>query len=367
MAQVGFWEAKVIKKRILLVDDEPQLLFSLKEFLSRVGHDVVTAESGPQALDLLVESPPDLIVSDILMEEMDGFEFQRRVNSLTGSGIPFIFLSAKGEVGDRLQGLRGGADDYITKPFEPEELEARIESILQRVEQIRQEDRRDLDGLRRRIITEVAGRLRMPVTSLMAHLNLLLSERAGEDEDKKKRYLESMLSDAQKLAGLIDELSRMASASDTSSRESIHKVSTRVAPVVRSAAATAARIANDKGIDLRVSCGGLLRGSIDASAMTRALSGLLKSATDLSPVGSQVQIAARRASDGGLEFVITDAGCDAASERPLESADALQFAQGVIKGHAGQISTRREEGRKQSFVIWLPDQLSKRASSRKAV
>ena len=130
-------------KRILLVDDEPQLLFSVKEYLRRVGYDVVPAESGPSALDVVIDSPPDLIISDILMEGMDGLEFQKRVNALTGDSIPFIFLTAKGDTRDRVNGLQSGADDYIVKPFEPEELEARVGAVLHRIEQTRQEERQE--------------------------------------------------------------------------------------------------------------------------------------------------------------------------------------------------------------------------------
>ncbi len=353
-----------MKARILLVDDEPQLLFSLQEFLSSVGYEVTAAESGSEALDMLIEEPPDLIVSDILMEGMDGFEFQRRVKSLTGSSIPFILLSARGEVEARVQGLRGGADDYIAKPFEPEELEARIWAVMERIAKTREEERREINDLKRRILSQVSSRLRTPVTTLMAHLNLLLSDRAGEDEEDKERYLKSMLQDAQELSNLINDLSSMASASSMGREQPIKRSPTRVAPVLRSAAAAAARIANERAIDLKISCGGLLRGNIDGTAMSRALSGLLKSATELSPRGGQVQIGASRAKGGGLEFVVTDAGCEPSSAKGAELADALQFARNIVRQHAGEISVQHDEDGKQSLFVWLPDHVEKQASKR---
>ncbi|MFO7918337.1 MAG: response regulator [Anaerolineae bacterium] len=353
-----------MKARILLVDDEPQLLFSVQEFLSRVGYEVMAAESGSEALDMLIDEPPDLIVSDILMEGMDGFEFQKRVKSLTGSSIPFIFLSAKGEVEARLQGLRGGADDYIAKPFDPEELEARISAVMERIERTREEERREINDLRRRILSQVSSRLRTPVTTLMAHLNLLLADAVGEEKKDKERYLESMLQDAHELSNLIDDLSKMASASSTGHDQPIKRTPTRVAPVLRSAAAAAARIANEKAIDLEISCGGLLRGNIDGTAMSRALSGLLKSATELSPRGGQVHIRASRAKEGGLEFVVTDAGCETNTAKGAEFADALQFARNIVQKHAGEISVQRDEDGKQSLVLWLPDRVEKQTSKR---
>ncbi|MFP3896086.1 MAG: response regulator [Anaerolineales bacterium] len=353
-----------MKARILLVDDEPQLLFSVQEFLSRMDYKVVAAESGSEALTMLVDEPPDLIVSDILMEGMDGFEFQKRVKSLTGASIPFIFLSARGEVEARLQGLRGGADDYIAKPFEPEELEARISAVMERIERTREEERREINDLKRRILSRVSNRLRTPVTTLMAHLNLLLSDRAGEDEQDRERYLKSMLQDARELSSLIDDLSAMASASSIGREYPIKRTPTRVAPVLRAAAAAAARIANEKAINLEISCGGLLQGNIDGKAMSRALSGLLKSATELSPRGGQVYIRASRAEEGGLEFVVTDAGCQESPAKEAEFADALQFARNIVQKHAGEISIRHHEDGKQSLFLWLPDRVGKQESKR---
>ncbi|MEA3406683.1 MAG: response regulator [Chloroflexota bacterium] len=353
-----------MKARILFVDDEPQLLFLMQEFLGRSGYEVMTAKSGSEALDMLIDDPPDLIVSDILMEGMDGFEFQTRVNSLTGSSLPFIFLSAKSEVEDRLQGLRGGADDYIVKPFDPQELEARISAVIERIRRTRQEERREIDDLKRRILTQVSSRLRTPVTTLMAHLNLLLSERVGEDERSRERYLESMLQDAQALSDLIDDLSEMALAASTGREQPIKRTPTRVAPMLRTAAAAAARIANEKDIDLEISCGGLLRGNIDGTAMSRVLSGLLKSATELSPRGEKVYIGARRTKEGGLEFVITDAGCPKDVAMESEFADVLRFARNIVQKHAGEISTRRDEDGRQSLVLWLPDRLEKQVNTR---
>jgi len=355
-----------MSKRILLVDDEPQLLFSVKEFLCRVGYDIAAAESGAEALEMVIDAPPDLIISDILMEEMDGFEFQRRVSALTGSGIPFIFLTARGELQSRLEGLRAGADDYVIKPFEPEELEARIASIFHRAEQIRREERRQVETLRNRILSEVSSRLRVPVTSLMAHMNLLLSERFGTDQAKQSRYLKSVAEDANTLAELIDDLSW--AASDDLGSLSLKREPIRVAPVVRSAAANAARLANEKDVNLQISCGGLLSGNLDGSAMTRALAGLLESAVTLSPARSEVHIEARRAGEGGLEFVITDGGYLASAEQSGEVdslSGALDLARHVVRGHGGQFAMREDEEGKHSLVIWVPGRVTKHIGKHK--
>jgi DNA-binding NarL/FixJ family response regulator len=120
-------------KKILVVDDDTTLRTALIRYLEKRGYLVQDAASGTEGLTSFEKDPPDLIVSDVLMPEMDGYEFCRRLRATRlGQLIPFIFLSSKGEVEDRVQGHSIGADDYLIKPFEPRELLAKIEAQLER-------------------------------------------------------------------------------------------------------------------------------------------------------------------------------------------------------------------------------------------
>lgn len=120
-------------KKILIVDDDTTLRVALMRYLGNRGYLVEDAESGAKALTVFEQNPPDLVVSDVLMPEMSGFEFCRRLRSTrSGQLVPFIFLSSQGEVEDRVQGHYMGADDYLIKPFEPRELVAKIEAQLER-------------------------------------------------------------------------------------------------------------------------------------------------------------------------------------------------------------------------------------------
>jgi DNA-binding response OmpR family regulator len=120
-------------KRILVVDDDLTLRTALSRYLSKRGFHVQDVPSGSEALKWLENEPVDIIVSDVLMPEMDGFEFCRRLRaSRVGQLVPFIFLSSKAEVEDRVLGHSIGADDYVIKPFEPRELLAKIEAQLER-------------------------------------------------------------------------------------------------------------------------------------------------------------------------------------------------------------------------------------------
>jgi DNA-binding NarL/FixJ family response regulator len=127
-------------KKILLVDDDKTLQTVLTRYLEKRGYSVRVVTSGVQGLKLFAQDPPDLVVSDIMMPGMDGLEFCRRLRATRpGQLVPFIFLTAKKDLEDRIQGHYIGADDYITKPFEPLELLAKIEAQLERSRRIHSE------------------------------------------------------------------------------------------------------------------------------------------------------------------------------------------------------------------------------------
>jgi DNA-binding NarL/FixJ family response regulator len=123
-----------MSSRLLVVDDEPNLLRAVAACLCAEGFDVVTARSGAEALVRVAESVPDLVVSDIRMPGMDGYQLARQLRSSPRTALtPVVFLTAKDETADRIEGFRTGVDAYLTKPFEPDELVAVIRNILDRV------------------------------------------------------------------------------------------------------------------------------------------------------------------------------------------------------------------------------------------
>jgi len=122
--------------RILLVEDEPSISGFVRRGLHFEGYDVDVVPDGPGALRRLRESPPDLLVLDVMVPGVDGFEIARRLRAAETAeklpSIPILMLTARDAVADRVTGLRSGADDYLVKPFDFEELLARIEALLRR-------------------------------------------------------------------------------------------------------------------------------------------------------------------------------------------------------------------------------------------
>jgi DNA-binding response OmpR family regulator len=119
-------------KKILVVDDKKELRALLKQYLTQEGFDIVQAEDGQKALFVARQEKPDLIILDVMMPEMGGYEFMRAYSR--EADTPTIILTAKLDENDKVLGLELGADDYITKPFSMRELTARVRAVLRRVE-----------------------------------------------------------------------------------------------------------------------------------------------------------------------------------------------------------------------------------------
>jgi DNA-binding response OmpR family regulator len=118
-------------RHLLVIDDDVRLLEAMGHYFRHAGYEVTTAPDGPSGLACAADQSPDIVVLDIMMSGMDGWEVCRRMREV--SHVPIIMLTARGGESDRVMGLRLGADDYVPKPFSLKELEARIEAVLRRV------------------------------------------------------------------------------------------------------------------------------------------------------------------------------------------------------------------------------------------
>lgn len=127
-----------MKAHLLVVDDDPRITELLRRILAYEGYSVAIAASGQDALSRTLERPPDLIVLDILLPGLDGLEVARRLRE-AGDTVPILMLTARDAVENRVEGLTVGADDYLVKPFAPEELVARVKALLRRSQAERHE------------------------------------------------------------------------------------------------------------------------------------------------------------------------------------------------------------------------------------
>ncbi len=127
-----------MKAHLLIVDDDPRITDLLRRVLAYEGYSVTIAATGQEALNRALERPPDLIILDIMLPELNGLEVAQRMRA-AGDSIPILMLTARDTVADRVHGLEMGADDYLVKPFAPEELVARVKALLRRSQEDRHE------------------------------------------------------------------------------------------------------------------------------------------------------------------------------------------------------------------------------------
>lgn len=165
-----------VKAKILVVEDDIYLMEGIRDILELDGYEVVTADSGKSALDVLRQSYPlpDLIVSDIMMPVMDGYEFLNAVRSETDwIDLPFIFLTAKGERSDQNLGKELGADDYVIKPFGPEDLLVAVSAKLKRDTLRRKKYEQEVADTKRKIMTILYHEFNTPITYVVAYNDML--------------------------------------------------------------------------------------------------------------------------------------------------------------------------------------------------
>lgn len=135
---------------VLVVDDEPTVREVIRRYLERDGYAVREAADGPAALTEIEGNSPDLVVLDLMLPGLDGVAVTRQVRASQAKSVPIIMLTAKGETADRIYGLDSGADDYVSKPFSPQELVSRIRAVLRRSadEAIPHQPAAEFDGLK---------------------------------------------------------------------------------------------------------------------------------------------------------------------------------------------------------------------------
>ena len=198
---------------ILIIDDEPALRLGLAAKIKRQGYEVFTACDGQDGLQKARECRPDLILSDVMMPPPNGFELRRILGQDPQlATIPFIFLTARTGVDDRVNGIRDGADDYITKPFVTEELLARVEAVLRRVrmeqergrDEMREIARQDMDKLKQEILQNFHHEMRTPLTNIIMPLELVVNKKFGDPEEQS-RFIQMALSSVDRLESLVTD------------------------------------------------------------------------------------------------------------------------------------------------------------------
>ncbi len=327
---------------ILVIDDEPAIRLGLVVAIRRHGFQVIEAVDGRDGLQKAKEHLPDVIVSDVMMPPPDGFELKRLLNTEPAtSSIPFIFLTARSGKDDRLAGIRDGADDYIAKPFGMEELLARLDGLLRRIQterkrgrdQMAEIARQDMDKLKAEILQNFHHELRTPLMNIITPLELAVNHKFS-DPELQSNFLRTALSNVDKLESLVADiiiLSNIELGNLNSIRQSIDLNTHLLNPVYKRLERY-----NSKNLKFVHKVDG--EGEIKASRreFTQSILHLVDNAFKFSPQNGRVHMDIVIGANGGARITVSDEGPGI----PLELREKVfekfyQISQGDTRQHDG--------------------------------
>ncbi len=322
---------------ILIVDDNPKNLQVLGNILKQEGYKLAAATNGPQALEFALKKGPDLILLDIMMPGMDGFEVCERLkNEPTVRDVPVIFLSARTETESAAKSFEKGAVDYVSKPFNTKELLARVKTQLQlkhATERLRREKEKaeEATKLKDKFVSLVAHDLKAPFTTIVGFLELLRDDPKNPLQQEQKEILGSVIRNGEGLVRMIEELLQISRFQ--TGKVSLEKTFFDGHYLTASVAATLDLLAKKKGINLENEVGPGTRLYGDMDLFAGVIQNLLSNAIKFCNKGDIITLFAP--SDQKATIAVKDTGIGMSKE-----------SQGRIFQHEEVTSTRGTAGEK---------------------
>ncbi|MBU0704805.1 MAG: response regulator [Chloroflexi bacterium] len=363
-------------KRILVVEDHESLLSAIQDILEAEGYTVYTAIDGIQALERMEKSYPDLVVADIMMPRMDGHELYAAIRARPEwVRIPFIFLTAKAERADILKGKELGAEDYLTKPFDPQELVVAVRARLARARDIWMATEVEFDQLKQQIITVLGHELRTPLTYVMGYTDLALDDPASLSSEGLQNLLLGVKQGADRLSRLVEDfllLTRLDSGQAVGEYHMLARVYSDWGVFVEGAVRKFDEQAAKSGVTLEVkSLPDLPPVRLCEPFFVDALGRLVDNGIKFSRGEGKLVTVSVQVVDEWVEIVVQDegvgipaAGMPHLFERfrqigreEMEQQGrglGLTIAQELIHLHDGQVIAESEFGKGSTFTIRLP-------------
>jgi signal transduction histidine kinase len=348
------------KSKILIVDDAVDTVELLRKRFRSEGYDTAEAYDGEEALKGVEEYNPDLIVLDVMMPKVDGYEVCRRLKADENKKyIPVLMLTAKGEIESKVKGLEIGADDYLAKPFDYKELSARVKSLLtikaSREKLVEEEKSVALD----KMMDEVAHEIRNPLVSIGGFAKRVYDRLPENDPNKK--YLEMIMDEVLKLENMVKLLIELKTMTVCYlGNMDINEVITEALTLYEDEFAA-------KGVVVKT---GLLHNlpfiSGDKEQLKIAVSNLIKNSIEAMQESPKVLTIATSVSDGRMIIEVSDTGKGIPKDKlksifhPFYTSKiygpglGLTFTLKIVQQHGGNISVESEPGKGTTFTIRLP-------------
>jgi two-component system, sensor histidine kinase and response regulator len=331
----------------------------LRKRLSTQGYETIAAFDGEEALQGILKESPDLLILDVMMPKMDGYEVLRRLKQDDQyRNLPVILLTAKKEIPDKLKGLDIGADDYITKPFNPQELLARVRSLITlREEQERKSQDERMTALDQ-MVEGVAHEIRNPVTAIGGFAHRLYDRLP--DGSPEKQYAEVIVNESKRLEQMVKEIIEATVISIPSLRKR------DINEVINEALAACKEKLADGRVTTKIELADDLPLLImDAGNLRRVIAHLISNAINAMPEGGTLSITTSRRNHYG-QILVADTGVGIPSKILPHIFDpffttklsgpglGLAMVHKIIKQHGGQISVETELNKGTVFSILLP-------------
>ena len=348
------------KSKILIVDDAVDTVELLKKRLRFEGYDTAEAYDGEEALKQVAEYNPDLIILDVMMPKLGGYEVCQRLKSDENTKyIPILILTGKGEVEDKVKGLDLGADHYLAKPFDYKEVSARVRSLVATKaarEKLVEEEKLEALG---QMMEEVAHEIRNPLTSIGGFARRVYDRLPQGDPNKK--YLEMIINDVARLENMIKGLLELETAAIS------YREIRNINDVIMEALKSFKQDLEDRGIETKTELGdNLPLISIDQEQIKMALANLIKNSIEAMQDKLKILKITSRISDGRMEIQVSDTGKGIPKDKIKNIFDpfftsktrgpgvGLTFTLKIIQEHRGTVSVESEPGKGTIFTIRLP-------------
>jgi signal transduction histidine kinase len=365
-------------QKILIVEDNDSQRGLLVSILRKAGFEVVTATNGKEGLEQVRASIPDLVLSDVMMPQMDGTTMCKELRkSLATREVPLIFLTAMAREANQIEGLGIGADDYLVKPFTTNVLVAKIRAVLRRAsiqKKLQEENRRILQTgvLQRELYNSASTRLGEYIRGIETICDALCEGLAGNMQDRQKRLVSRISEQAQLIEGMTSDLFNLFQAGSESIRLCLNPMNMR--SIILDAIQTYREAADNKRIEIQQGVPDVLpEVPADAELIRQVVENLLSNAIKYTLRGGRIAVTTDiDPEEGRLQVVVEDTGQGIpANELPrvferfepissLPTAGESKLGLGLplvrklVELHGGEVWVKSELSSGSQFGFWIP-------------